>query len=150
MECKRLNTVPGLMFLWQVDNLLIAGQPAEQSFDSLKEMGVKKVINLRSETEMDFSFEKEACERLGMEYVQFPLVENGQLLPSSCEKLSNMIDENDKWFIHCGSANRIAGWLMTYLTKYRNLSFEQATEIAMNNGLSNPGFIEQAREIVNG
>lgn len=149
METKRLNNVPGLMFLWQVDNLLLAGQPDEESFETLKEMGVTKVFNLRGESEMDFSFEKEACERLRMGYVQFPLVEAGQLIPENCEKLSNMIDENEKWFIHCGSANRIAGWLMTYLTKYRKMTFEQATEIAMNNGLSNPGFIEQARQIVN-
>jgi protein tyrosine phosphatase (PTP) superfamily phosphohydrolase (DUF442 family) len=137
------------MFLWEVDNLLLAGQPGEQSFEILKEMGVTKVVNLRGESEMDFSFEIEACSRLEIGYVQFPLVEAGELIAQNCERLSSMIDDNEKWFIHCGSANRIAGWLMTYLTKYRKMTFEQATEIAMNNGLTNPGFIEQARNIVN-
>jgi len=147
MECSRLNNIKGLMYLWSVDNLLIAGQPQAESFEELKKLGITKVFNMRSENEMDFTFEKEACERLGLEYIQFPLVENGQLIKESCEKLSSMINETDKWFIHCGSANRIAGWLITYLTKYRKMDFNKACEIAMNNGLSNPAFIEQAKII---
>lgn len=147
MECSRLNNIKGLMYLWSVDNLLIAGQPQAESFEELKKLGITKVFNMRSEDEMDFSFEKEACSKLGLEYIQFPLVENGQLIKENCEKLSSMINETDKWFIHCGSANRIAGWLITYLTKYRKMDFDKACEIAMNNGLSNPAFIEQAKII---
>lgn len=148
METKRLNTVPGLMYLWEVDNLLIAGQPQTQSFEALKEFGITKVFNMRNSNEMDFSDEIAECERLDLEYINFPLVINGQLDREACDKLSKSIDEKDKWFIHCGSANRIAGWLITHLTKYRGMSFEEACEIAMNNGLTNPAFIEQARDIV--
>lgn len=148
MQTQRLNTVPGLMFFWQVDNIFLAGQPAEESFDSLKEMGFTKVLNMRSEDECDFSFEKGACARLDLEYIQFPIVKDGQLIAENCKKLSDMLNADDKWFVHCGSANRIAGWLMTYLTLYRGMNFDDATKIAMENGLSNPGFIEQARKIV--
>lgn len=148
METKRLNDVRGLMYLWQVDNIFIAGQPNEESFDKLSEMGITKILNMRSANECDFTFETEACKRLGLEYIQFPIVKDGELIPENCKKLSNLIDEKEKWFIHCGSANRIAAWLMTYLPLYRGMSFEEATKIAMENGLSNPGYIEQARKIV--
>jgi protein tyrosine phosphatase (PTP) superfamily phosphohydrolase (DUF442 family) len=148
MQTKRINEVPGLMYLWQVDNLFIAGQPAAESFDTLKELGVKKILNMRSENECDFSFETSACKRLGLEYIQFPILENGLLIPENCKRLSEMLNETDKWFVHCGSANRIAGWLMTYLPLYRNIPFEEAVEIATKNGLSNPALIEQARKIV--
>jgi protein tyrosine phosphatase (PTP) superfamily phosphohydrolase (DUF442 family) len=148
MQTKRINDVPGLMYLWQVDNLYLAGQPSEVSFDKLKDMGFKKIFNMRSADECDFSFETQACQRLNMEYIQFPIVENGMLVPANCKKLSDMLNRDEKFFIHCGSANRIAAWLMTYLPLYRNIPFDQAVEIAMDNGLSNPGFIEQARQIV--
>ena len=150
METKRLNDVPGLMYLWQVDNIYLAGQPSEESFDKLKEMGISKILNMRSADEIDFKFEIDACERLGFEYFQFPIVKDGELIPEQCKKLSEMINTEEKWFIHCGSANRIAAWLMTYLPVYRNMSFDEGVEIAMNNGLTNPGYIEQARKIVEG
>ena len=147
MKTQRLNDVPGLMFLWQVDNLLCAGQPSPESFEAIKERGVTKVFNMRDNSEMDFSFEKEACQELGMEYIQFPLMVDGVLNKEACNKLSESINETDTWFIHCGSANRIGGWLITYLVQYRKMAFDAALEIAMNNGLTNPGFIEQARDI---
>lgn len=148
METKRLNNVPGLMHLWQVDNLFVAGQPSEESFSKLKELGVTKVFNMRSIDECDFTFETEACKGLEIEYVQFPIVSNGELIPEACKRLSELLDKENNLFIHCGSANRIAAWLMTYLPLYRDMSFDEATQVAMENGLSNPGFIEQARKIV--
>lgn len=148
MQPVRLNNVPGLVFLWQFENLFIAGQPSEESFEGIKALGVSKVYNMRSAQEADFDFEQKACETLGMDYEQFALVENGKLSAEQCKKLSELINDEDKFFIHCGSANRISGWLITYLTQYKNYSFDQATDIAMNSGLTNPAFIEQARDIV--
>lgn len=152
MQCQRLNNVPDLTQFWQVDNLFIAGQPSEESFEMLAKMGFTKIFNMRSENESDFNFEIEACQRLGMEYIQFPIVENGELIPDHCKKLTECIDAEinaeNKCLIHCGSGNRIAAWLMTYLPLSRGISFEEAVQIAMNNGLSSPAFIEQAKKIV--
>jgi protein tyrosine phosphatase (PTP) superfamily phosphohydrolase (DUF442 family) len=148
MKTQRITDISGLNFLWQVDNLYCAGQPGEESFAEIKSLGVTTVFNLRDVSEMDFSFEEKACAELGMEYIQFPLMVNGQLSTEACHRLSESIDDNEKWFIHCGSANRIGGWLITYLVKYRNMDFEEAVEIASNNGLTNPGFIEQAQSVL--
>lgn len=148
METKRITDIPGLMHLWKVDNLYLAGQPQDISWDHIKELGVKSIINLRGETEMDFSAEIKKVGELGLEYFQFPIMENGQLIAQNCTRLSEMINDTDPQFIHCGSANRVGGWLITYLTKYRNMDFESAVEIAQENGLSNPGFIDQAQAIV--
>jgi protein tyrosine phosphatase (PTP) superfamily phosphohydrolase (DUF442 family) len=148
MNTKRITDISGLNFLWQVDNLYCAGQPSEESFSQIKDLGVSKIFNLRDNTEMDFSFEENVCAELGLEYIQFPLMVGGQLNSEACHRLSESINENEKWFIHCGSANRIGGWLITYLVKYRNMEFEAAVEIASNNGLTNPGFIEQAKAVL--
>lgn len=148
MDTKRVTDIPGLMYLWKVDNMYLAGQPAPVSWSHIKELGVTKIINLRAEGEMDFSEEKKIISELGLDYEQFPIVENGALNGDACQKLNDMLDETNTHFIHCGSANRVAGWLMTYLTTKRGLNFDEAVTIAEENGLSNPGFIEQAEDLI--
>jgi protein tyrosine phosphatase (PTP) superfamily phosphohydrolase (DUF442 family) len=148
MESKRITDIPGLMHLWKVDNLYLAGQPQDVSWEHIKKLGVKSIINLRNESEMDFSAEIAIVGELGLDYHQFPIVEGGQLVAENCSKLSEMLNTTDPHFIHCGSANRVGGWLITYLTKYRKMSFDDAVEIAQGNGLSNAGFIDQAELII--
>lgn len=147
MASNRITDMQGITHLWKVDNLYLSGQPSASAWDKIKELGVKKIINLRDESEMDFSGEEKAVKDLGMDYEQFPICKGGALLADNCEKLSNMINDLDPQFIHCGSANRVGGWLITYLTKHKGMDFEKAVEVAQENGLTNPGFIDQAEEI---
>jgi len=149
MDTKRITDIPGMAFLWKVDNLYLAGQPAVESFEHLKALGIKKVINLRSSGEKDFSPEISKIEELGMSYEQFPILDtHGHLCEENCKKLSEMIDTENIHFIHCGSANRVAGWLMTYLVLYRDFGFEAAVEIATHSGLSSNALIDQAQTII--
>jgi protein tyrosine phosphatase (PTP) superfamily phosphohydrolase (DUF442 family) len=149
MEKRRIVDMPGMMHLWQVDNLYLAGQPMAETFPVLKELGFKKLINLRNQGEIDEEYEKKLCADNDIDYVQFPIVENGQLHAENCERLSTMLNDEEKFFIHCGSANRVGGWLITHLVTKKGMAFDDAVQVAMESGLSNPGFIEQAREIVN-
>lgn len=148
MQGKRLTSIPGLMYLWKVDNLYLAGQPQDISWEAIEKLNIKKVFNLRGEDEADFSFQEGFVSENKLDYEQFPICKNGALIPEACERLSSQLNEEDNFFIHCGSANRVGGWLMTYLTQYRGMSFEDAVEVAQENGLSNPAFIEQAQEII--
>ena len=136
--------------MWKLDNLYLSGQPSANSWEAIKDLGIKKIINLRDESEMDFSGEISTIEKLGMEYIQLPITKGGALLADNCKKLSDIIeaDGNGPHFIHCGTANRVGGWLMTYLSGYKGVDFEEAIDIATENGLTNVGFIDQAREIV--
>ena len=149
MESKKITDIPGINFLWKVDNLYLAGQPAVESYEHIKNLGVKKIINLRAESEKEFADDISKIEELGMEYDQFPIIDsNSHLCFDNRKKLSEMIDAENIHFIHCGSANRVGGWLITYLVLYRKMDFEEAVEIASNNGLTNSGFIEQAQAVI--
>ena len=149
METRRITDIPGMLYLWKVDDIYLAGQPDANSWEHIKNLGIQKIINLRDENEMDFSGEIKVVKELGMDYVQFPIVKGGGLLADNCQKLSEIIQQDTgPHFIHCGSANRVAGWLITHLVRYKNMDFEKAVEIAQENGLSNPGFIDQAQEII--
>lgn len=149
MESKKITNISGINYLWKLDNMYLAGQPSVESLEEVKKLGVKKIINLRDNSEMDFSGEISQAEKLGLEYIQFPIVQDGALIAENCERLSQIIqaDGEGPHFIHCGSANRVGGWLMTYLHQYKNIAFDEAIDIATENGLSNVGFIDQARDI---
>ena len=64
-------------------------------------------------------------------------------------KLSSMVNDTEIPFIHCGTANRVGAWLIVHLVKEKGMDFEAAVEVASNNGLTNPAFIEQAEDILN-
>lgn len=148
MQGKRITEVPGLAYLWQVDNLLLAGQPSPESWSALKELGVTKVINLRGEGEIDFAGEMSDIQDHGMEYEQFPIIVDGELSPENCQRLSEMVkSDNGTHFIHCGTANRVGAWLITYLHKHKGIDFEQAVDIAAANGLTNPALVQKAKKV---
>lgn len=148
---NRVTDIPGLAHLWVLDNLYLAGQPQmEETWTELAKRGVKKVINTRSEGEADFTSDMAKAKELGMEYVQIPVMGASGLDAEACEAISNAINEGETTMIHCGTANRVGGWLMTHLAGKQGMEFEKAIEVASNNGLSNPGFIEQAEAIVKG
>ena len=149
METKRITSIEGLNHLWKVDNMYLAGQPGLESLPGIKELGVTKVFNLRGEGEMDFSFEEEGLKNLGVDYTHIPILKDKNLNEQNVDKLSSEVSKTDVPFIHCGSANRVGAWLIVYLVKEKGMEFEEAVEVASNNGLSNPAFIEQAEDILN-
>lgn len=149
METKRITTIPGLNYLWKVDNMYLAGQPGESSLEGIKDLGVTKIFNLRGSAEMDFSSEEKGFKDLGIDYINLPIIEDQKLSKDKCRKLSELVKSEETPFIHCGTANRVGAWLITYLVSVAGLEFEAAVEIASNNGLTNPAFIEQAEDIIN-
>ncbi|MCO4753260.1 MAG: hypothetical protein KC478_02205 [Bacteriovoracaceae bacterium] len=148
MNSTRIFDVPGLNQLWQLENLYLAGQPTEQSLDSLKDMNIKKVFNLRADSEMDFDWEEAKLKEMGIEYEQFPIMTENGLDAQNCKRLSDQLNENDQFFIHCGSANRVGAWLITHLVSSKGMDFEDAVDVASSSGLSNPGFVEQAESVI--
>lgn len=150
MRSQRITDMPGMVHLWKVNNLFLAGQPAPETLDALKEAGVNKVINIRGQDEAEFEWEIEGLKERGIDYEHLPIMGEKGLDGEVCEKISNQINDKDTFFIHCASANRVGAWLITYLVDHRGFDFESAVDLAMNAGLSNPGFVGQAQNIVKG
>jgi len=148
MKSTRIFDVPGLNHLWKLENFYLAGQPSEETFEALRNENIKKVFNLRGESEMDFSWEESKLKDMGIDYEQFPIVTSNGLDAENCKKLNSEVNDNDTFFIHCGSANRVGAWLITYLVLNKGMDFEEAVELASSSGLSNPGFVEQAEQVI--
>ncbi len=143
MDLNRITDIQGMNFLFKVDNLFLGGQPAPESLKELKNLNIKKVVNLRSTGEGDFSFEEEFFSKENIEYFHFPILGEQGLDRSAIEKLNSLITD-DNILIHCASANRVGGWLITYLVEEKKMEFDKACEIAMQSGLTNPGLISAA------
>lgn len=146
MTPKRITDVNGLMHLYKVENFYFAGQPNSDAIKEMKSRGVKRVINLRSPSEMDFTPEKNLCDELGLEYIELPLLEDGKFNASNVKKLNDLLgNTTEPEFIHCGTANRVAGWAITYLVERKGMDFDDAVDIASEAGLSNFSFADEAK-----
>lgn len=143
MDLSRITDIEGMNFLFKVNNLFLGGQPSENSLDGLKDLGIKKVVNLRAFSEGDFTFEEEYFSKENIDYVHFPILGEAGFDREAIDRLNKLISE-DNILIHCASANRVAGWLITFLVEEQGIDFDKATDIAMQSGLTNPGFISAA------
>lgn len=92
------------------DRYYRGGQPLESDYQSLKDLGVKTVIDLRNDPTI---YEKGAVEALGMKYVNIPL--NGWRHPSENhveEFLKVMNDpETGTVYVHCKAGRHRAGMM---------------------------------------
>jgi len=96
---ERLFGLPGLTNIGRVANGIFRGaQPKPEGYATLKVMGVRTVINLRTR-----HGEKEAVEAAGMRYVEIPMNVWKNVDPAAVRKaLSVMTDPaNQPVFVHC-------------------------------------------------
>lgn len=121
----------------QIDRLYVSGQPDEESFSKLKNLGVATIINLRTKQEMDNRHyvpfdEKEVVQNLGMNYVHIPL--GGKDTPYNKEALNKFVktfeNSDGKVLLHCSVAYRASHMWAAYLIEYKNYSPEVAVEHA--------------------
>jgi len=117
----------------EVDNGYVSGQPDENAFGTLKDMGVTTVVNLRTDAEManrqyvPFD-ESRVLDSLGMEYVHIPL--GGDDTPYNREGLEKfakaMKNAKGKVLLHCTVAWRASHMWAAYLIEYRGMAPAEA------------------------
>jgi uncharacterized protein (TIGR01244 family) len=127
----------------------VAGQPTEQALRDMAAQGIKTVINLRTQPEMDnrkqVPYDEAAvAKELGITYVHIPLGDKDH--PYSPEALKTFGDAmekaNGKVLLHCTVAWRASNMWSAYLVKYTGMTYEDAVKHgeAMNlSGYKPPG-----------
>lgn len=147
MKSERIDMV-GVNYLYKVENFYLAGQPSLDSWQEFKDLGIKKVFNIRSQGEVDDSEQIKVLENLGIEYTFHPIMGINGLDKEQCLKLNEFVNDSDQILVHCASANRVAAWFAFYLVKHKNFNFEQAIELSMSAGLTNNALIGQISDIL--
>ncbi len=144
----KVTGVHGVDTLYKYSNIYIAGQPSINAWEDIKDkLQITKVINIRNPYELDFKKQQEQLRQLDISYQNIPTVQDGKLNIENHHRLSRLINGEDIYFIHCGTANRVAVWLMFYLYFYQNFNLEDATTIAKQNGLQVMHFVDQLKDI---
>ena len=84
------------------DGLYRGGQPKEDGFAQLQKMGIKTVIDLRSDSE-DSLKEQRLVEKAGMRFINLPLGNWSRPDPQQIDRILAKIDDpkNQPVFVHC-------------------------------------------------
>jgi uncharacterized protein (TIGR01244 family) len=124
--------------------LYVAGQPSEAGLRDLAAKGVKTVINLRTQPEMDnrtqVPFDEAALlKELGMTYVHIPLGgPTTPYTPEAVEKFASALEGADsKVLLHCTVAWRASHMWAAYLVKKKGFTLEEARRHAAAINLGN-------------
>ena len=151
---KKLDTTGFREIFAQIGaDIYIAGQPAPEGLQRVKELGVTRIINLRTTMEMDnrevvpFD-EAQAVKDLGIEYVHIPL--GGPDTPYSLAGLDQfaqaMSEAQGPVLLHCTVAWRATHMWTAYLIKHKKVPFAEAVVIGRELNLGRlplEGFLDQ-------
>ena len=128
--------------------VFFGGQPTADAFGTAQKMGVKVVVNLRSDQEtaaMDFD-EAELVERLGMKYVAIPITPK-TFGPADTDALKEVFRKTSgPVLIHCASSNRVGALWAMYLHRHRGVARDDAIALGRKAGLRSEGLVETIRE----
>ena len=138
------------MFAFYLIDFIIASQPLISTYSQLKSLGVKFVVNLRGNGEGDFAPHKEACEELGITYIQHSFMGAAGIDANSVTEINKVVRDNkeSKFMVHCASANRTGGWYAIYLNKECGLSVDESIEKAMSTNNMNGAMAEMVRDFL--
>ncbi len=117
--------------MWDLGTVLNSSQPDEMKLRELAASGVKTVINIRTEAEMEQvkkdGFDEEAVAKsLGLNYVRLPIVAS-EFSPVFLAKLSKAIEgSSGKILLHCNTATRTSYLWAAYINKYQGVELSEA------------------------
>jgi protein tyrosine phosphatase (PTP) superfamily phosphohydrolase (DUF442 family) len=123
----------------QLRHLYFADQPDAAGFEAAHEADVGIVINMRAPAEIDWD-EEAAVEKLGMTYYNVP-VTGSTFDRAQFERIESIVaaHPDEKILLHCGSSNRVGGWLATHLVTRHQLSEEDAIAVGRKAGITKRG-----------
>ena len=110
----------------QMDQRFYRGaQPNEQDYKDLKGLGIKTVIDLRSDPE---SFEKGDVEALGMRYINIPMSDSAYPKTEQVNQFLKLVDDpsTGRFFVHCAGGRHRTGVMgAVYRFNHYHWNFDQ-------------------------
>lgn len=105
-------TTSGVALLRPREGLVVAGQPATGDWAALAASGIRTVINLRPQAELQGRDERAEVAAAGMRYVELPVSGPADITSENAEALSRLLAQADgPVLVHCASGNRVGGLL---------------------------------------
>lgn len=129
--------------LYFAGDVFLAGQPMQKNLDSLIEAGVKLVINLRTDDEMDhLSYnESKYLKSKKIKYIHIPMGGDAGYKADAIDKMGKSINKTDgKVLIHCRSAGRATYAWMAWLIRYQDYPIDEAVQMGSKARFAVPFF----------
>jgi protein tyrosine/serine phosphatase len=110
----------------QMDQRFYRGaQPDEEDYKDLQGLGIRTVIDLRSDPE---SYEKRDVESLGMRYVNIPMSDSDYPKAEQVSEFLRLVDDpaTGKFFVHCAGGRHRTGVMgAVYRFNHYHWNFDQ-------------------------
>ena len=129
-------------------NLIFSGQFSPDDVESMKQLGIQRVISLRTFGEVGFD-EPETVEGAEMEFHRVPFASAESLTDDVFEKVRDLLrDDSQKTLLHCGSANRVGSVWMTYRVLDQDVDITTALAEAKKIGLRSSAIEKKAFDYI--
>jgi uncharacterized protein (TIGR01244 family) len=139
-------TVSGVALRHPRAGLVTAGQPAAGDWNALAAAGIRAVINLRPQAEMQGRDERAEVAAAGMRYIELPIATSADITPESAQRLAALLGEAEgPVLVHCGSGNRVGGLLAVAMAQ-SGMQTDEAIEFGRGAGMKSTE--SRAREII--
>lgn len=108
---KETSTFPNVHIknFGQMDDRFYRGaQPKQDDYQSLADLGIKTIIDLREDPE---SYEKTSAEALGMRYVNIPMSDKSYPEKAKIDQFLKLVGDptTGKFFVHCAGGRHRTG-----------------------------------------
>jgi len=141
-ECGTTPNVHAFGDIW------LAGQPSAADFALAEEQGVKTVITLRKDGELEWN-EVQVVSELGMTYVGLPWNGPDELDDEVFARSRHLLSKAERpILLHCGSANRVGALWLPWRVLDGGLGVEEALAEARTIGMRTPAYEELALDYI--
>ena len=125
------NMVTKIKHFAKVDTFLYRGaQPTHEDLITLKEKGIKRIINFRNEKNL-ITKEKKEVEALGLEYISIPWLIYKPYNKDIFNRFFETIKDQQPTFFHCKRGSERTGVIASaYKIKFNNFTYKQAINYA--------------------
>ncbi|EKK02127.1 protein containing DUF1080 [Rhodopirellula baltica SH28] len=142
--------LPGTRKVHRAGPIWLAGQPTAEGLAAAKKAGVKRVITLRSERELDFDDEA-LVKNAGLEFHAIRFGGHQQLTDEKIHAVCQLLqaaDPDNQALLHCASANRVGAIWIAYRVLDGRQTLENAIQEGKQVGLLDPDLEKAAVEYV--
>ncbi len=127
-------------------SIWLAGQPSKEDLEIAKELGIRKVVDLRKKGERDWDEEAEV-RALGLAYENPSFHVPEELTDAVFDEVRRILSDakSGPVLLHCATANRVGTLWLAHRVLDDGVPYEAALRESEEVGLKTPGFREAAR-----
>lgn len=137
VEIKTSMNINAINLMNPEPGVYTSGQPSKEELQAMADAGIKHIINLRPDSEMDWD-EKQFVESQGMTYSVLPIASAADLNTDNAAALDQLLKNSsgEPTLVHCASGNRIGAVIAVREGKLNNVGVAQAVETGKQWGLT--------------